>query len=119
MQPGGSIINTTSVNAYDPSPMLLPYAASKAAIRNFTANLSQILLQQKKGIRVNCVAPGPIWTPLIASTNMQTRDFGADTPMGRPGQPVEVASAYVFLASDDSSYISGSTIEVTGGRITL
>lgn len=119
MKPGSSIINTTSVNAYNPSEILLPYAATKGAIQNFTANLSQILLMQGKGIRVNAVAPGPIWTPLIPSTMPEPENFGADTPMGRPGQPVEVAPAYVFLASDEASYISGATIPVTGGRITI
>ncbi|WP_421939938.1 SDR family oxidoreductase [Pedobacter sp.] len=119
MKPGSSIINTTSVNAYSPTPVLLPYAATKGAIQNFTANLSQILLSQGKGIRVNAVAPGPIWTPLIPSTMPDPENFGKDTPMGRPGQPVEVAPAYVFLASDDASYISGATLPITGGRITI
>ncbi len=119
MKPGSSIINTTSVNAYSPTPVLLPYAATKGAIQNFTANLSQILLQAGKGIRVNAVAPGPIWTPLIPSTMPDPENFGKNTPMGRPGQPVEVAPAYVFLASDEASYISGATLPVTGGRITI
>ncbi len=119
MKPGSSIINTTSVNAYSPSPVLLPYAATKGAIQNFTSNLSQILLEAGKGIRVNAVAPGPIWTPLIPSTMPDAENFGKDTPMGRPGQPVEVAPAYVFLASDQASYISGATLPVTGGRITI
>jgi NAD(P)-dependent dehydrogenase (short-subunit alcohol dehydrogenase family) len=119
MKPGSNIINTASVNAYDPTPVLLHYAATKAAIQNFTANLSQILLQNGKGIRVNAVAPGPIWTPLIPSTMPEPENFGKSTPMGRPGQPVEVAYAYVFLAADEASYISGATIPVTGGRITI
>ncbi len=119
MKKGSSIINTTSVNAYNPSAVLLPYAATKGAIQNFTANLSQILLTEGKGIRVNAVAPGPIWTPLIPSTMPDPEKFGQDTPMGRPGQPVEVAPAYVFLACEDASYISGATIPVTGGRITI
>ncbi|MEJ5993103.1 SDR family oxidoreductase [Pedobacter sp. Du54] len=119
MKPGSSIINTTSVNAYSPSPGLLPYAATKGAIQNFSANLSQILLMGGKGIRVNAVAPGPIWTPLIPSTMPDAHIFGQDTPMGRPGQPVEVAPAYVFLASEDASYIAGATIPITGGRITI
>jgi NAD(P)-dependent dehydrogenase (short-subunit alcohol dehydrogenase family) len=119
MRPGSCIINTTSVNAYSPTPVLLPYAATKAAIQNFTANLSQILLSSGKGIRVNAVAPGPVWTPLIPSTMPDPENFGKDTPMGRPGQPAEIAPAYVFLASDDASYISGATIPVTGGRITI
>ncbi|MES2650488.1 MAG: SDR family oxidoreductase [Bacteroidota bacterium] len=119
MKPGSSIINTTSVNAYSPSPGLLPYAATKGAIQNFSANLSQILLMAGKGIRVNAVAPGPIWTPLIPSTLPDAHIFGQDTPMGRPGQPAEVAPAFVFLASEDASYIAGATIPVTGGRITI
>lgn len=119
MKKGSNIINTTSVNAYNPTAVLLPYAATKGAIQNFTANLSQILLTAGKGIRVNAVAPGPIWTPLIPSTMPDPEKFGMDTPMGRPGQPVEVAPAYVFLASDEASYISGATIPVTGGRITI
>jgi len=119
MKPGSSIINTTSVNAYSPSEQLLPYAATKGAIQNFTANLSQIFLLEGKGIRVNAVAPGPKWTPLIPSTILDHEEFGKDTPMQRAGQPVEVAPAYVFLASDDASYVAGATIPVTGGRITI
>ena len=119
LKPGSSIINTTSVNAYSPSEQLLPYAATKGAIQNFTANLSQILLKDGKGIRVNAVAPGPIWTPLIPSTIPNHEEFGKDTPMQRAGQPAEVAPAYVFLASDDASYIAGATIPITGGRITI
>lgn len=120
MKPGSSIINTTSVNAYEPSDVLLPYAATKAAIQNFTANLSQIFLQQNKGIRVNAVAPGPVWTPLIPATKWQDIEtFGGNTPMGRPGQPAEIAPSFVFLASEESSYVSGATIPATGGRITI
>lgn len=119
MKPGSSIINTTSINAYSPNLQLLSYAATKGAIQNFTANLAQILLNDNKGIRVNAVAPGPIWTPLIPSTMPDPEHFGADTPMGRPGQPAEVAPAFVFLASDEASYIAGATIPVTGGRITI
>jgi len=119
LKPGSSIINTTSVNAYSPSEQLLPYAATKGAIQNFSANLSQILLKNGKGIRVNAVAPGPIWTPLIPSTIPNHEEFGKDTPMQRAGQPAEVAPAYVFLASEDASYIAGATIPVTGGRITI
>jgi len=115
MKPGSSI-NTTSVNAYSPSEVLLPYASTKVAIQNFTANLSQILLQSGKGIRVNAVAPGPIWTPLIPSTMPHPEKFGQDTPMG---QPAEVAPTYVLLASDEASYIAGATLPVTGGRITI
>ncbi len=120
MRPGSSIVNTTSVNAYHPSEDLLPYAATKAAIQNFTANLSQIFLKQNKGIRVNAVAPGPVWTPLIPSTKWQDIEtFGENTPLGRPGQPAEIAPSFVFLASEESSYISGATLPATGGRITI
>ncbi|RZM20343.1 MAG: SDR family oxidoreductase [Pedobacter sp.] len=119
MKAGSSIINTTSIQAYSPGPLLLPYAATKSAIQNFTANLSQILLEAKKGIRVNAVAPGPIWTPLIPATMPEPENFGKDTPMGRPGQPVEVAAAFVFLASDAASYISGATLPVTGGKTAI
>lgn len=119
MKKGSSIINTTSVNAYNPSEVLLPYAATKGAIQNFTSNLSQILLLQGTGIRVNAVAPGPIWTPLIPSTMPNPEKFGQDTPMGRPGQPVEIAPAFVFLACEEASYIAGATLPVTGGRITI
>ncbi len=120
MKPGSSIINTTSVNAYNPSDDLLPYAATKAAIQNFTANLSQIFLQHNKGIRVNAVAPGPVWTPLIPATKWEDVDtFGENTPLGRPGQPAEIAPSFVFLASEESSYISGATLPATGGRITI
>ncbi|WP_313738809.1 SDR family oxidoreductase [Pseudomonas sp.] len=116
MKPGGSIINTSSVNSDDPSPALLPYATTKGAIANFTAGLAQML--GKKGIRVNSVAPGPIWTPLIPATmpDEAVKNFGSSYPMGRPGQPVEVAPIYVLLGSDESSYISGSRYAVTGGK---
>lgn len=119
MKPGSSIINTTSVNAYDPNPSLLPYAATKGAIQNFTASLAQLFLEDGSGIRVNAVAPGPVWTPLIPSTIPDHEKFGANTPIGRPGQPVEIAPVYVFLASDAASYVSGATIPVTGGRVTI
>lgn len=113
---GASIINTTSVNADMPDPTLLPYATTKGAIHNFTAGLAQLLAA--KGVRVNCVAPGPVWTPLIPATMPAdvVRDFGADYPLGRPAQPAELAPAYVLLASDEASYISGATIAVTGGK---
>jgi hypothetical protein len=119
MPPGSTVINTTSVNAYKPSPLLLAYAATKAAIQNFTANLGQVWAE--KGIRVNCVAPGPVWTPLIPSTMPaeKTRTFGVDTPLKRAGQPAELAPAYVLLASAESSYMTGSTVQVTGGSITI
>lgn len=116
MPKGSSIINTSSVNSDDPSPTLLAYATTKGAIANFTAGLAQLL--GKKGIRVNSVAPGPIWTPLIPSTmpDEAVKNFGSKTPLGRPGQPVEVAPIYVLLGSDESSYISGSRYAVTGGK---
>lgn len=116
MPKGGSIINTSSVNSDDPSQSLLPYATTKGAIANFTAGLAQLLA--KKGIRVNSVAPGPIWTPLIPATmpDEAVQNFGSGYPMGRPGQPVEVAPIYVLLGSDEASYISGSRYAVTGGK---
>jgi NAD(P)-dependent dehydrogenase (short-subunit alcohol dehydrogenase family) len=119
MKPGSAIINTASINSKQPSPQLLAYATTKGAIANFTAGLAQLLAE--KGIRVNCVAPGPIWTPLIPSTMPpdKVEHFGENTPLKRPGQPAELAPAYVLLASDDSSYISGAIIPVTGGRLML
>ncbi|WP_374164373.1 SDR family oxidoreductase [Arcticibacter sp. MXS-1] len=117
MKPGSAIINTTSVNAYNPRPILLAYAATKGAIQNFTSNLAQLLAE--KGIRVNCVAPGPIWTPLIPATMPDVESFGSDVPLERAGQPVELAPVYVMLASTESSYISGATIPVTGGKPTI
>jgi NAD(P)-dependent dehydrogenase (short-subunit alcohol dehydrogenase family) len=116
MAPGSSIIGSSSVNSDSPSPTLAPYAATKAAIANFTASLAQML--GEKGIRVNSVAPGPIWTPLIPATMPaeKVESFGTDTPLGRPGQPAELAPVYVLLASEDGSYISGARIAVTGGR---
>lgn len=115
MQPGSSIINTTSINSDNPKPTLLPYATTKGAIANFTAGLAQLLAE--KGIRVNSVAPGPIWTPLIPSTMPpdQVESFGQQVPMKRAGQPAEVAPVYVLLASNQASYISGARIAVTGG----
>ncbi|MBF7013853.1 glucose 1-dehydrogenase [Novosphingobium resinovorum] len=116
MKPGASIINTTSVNADMPKQTLLPYATTKGAIQNFTGGLAQMLMP--KGIRVNCVAPGPVWTPLIPATMPpdQVKTFGASYPIGRPAQPRELAPAYVMLASDEASYVSGATIAVTGGK---
>jgi hypothetical protein len=116
MGAGSSIIGSSSVNSDMPSPALAPYAATKAAIANFTASLAQML--GERGIRANSVAPGPIWTPLIPSTMPaeKVQNFGADTPIGRPGQPVELAPVYVLLASEEGSYISGARIAVTGGR---
>ena len=116
LAPGSSIIGSTSVNSDMPSPDLAPYAATKAAVANFCASLAQML--GPRGIRVNSVAPGPIWTPLIPATmpHEKVAHFGEDTPLGRPGQPAELAAVYVLLASDDGSYMSGSRIAVTGGR---
>ncbi len=113
---GSSIIGSSSVNSDMPSPGLAPYAATKAAIANFCASLAQML--GGRGIRVNSVAPGPIWTPLIPSTMPEEKveSFGDDTPLGRAGQPVELAPVYVMLASDEASYVSGARIAVTGGR---
>lgn len=119
MPKGSSIVNTTSVTGFEPSDDLLPYSATKGAIINFTSNLSQILLKQGKGIRVNAVAPGPVWTPLIPATKFNVENFGKNTAMERPGQPVEIAPAFLFLASAEASYISGAVLPVTGGRITI
>jgi NAD(P)-dependent dehydrogenase (short-subunit alcohol dehydrogenase family) len=119
MKPGSSIIGSSSVNSDMPSPTLAPYAATKAAIANFCASLAQML--GEKGIRVNSVAPGPIWTPLIPATMPEEKveKFGENTPLGRAGQPKELAPVYVLLASDDGSYISGARVAVTGGRPVL
>ncbi|MBF0662181.1 SDR family oxidoreductase [Rhodococcus sp. (in: high G+C Gram-positive bacteria)] len=115
MEPGSTIVNTTSIQAVNPSPGLLDYATTKAGIVDFTKGLAADVAS--KGIRVNAVAPGPIWTPLIPATMPKDayENFGKDVPLGRPGQPAELAPAYVFLASQDSSYITGETIAVTGG----
>jgi NAD(P)-dependent dehydrogenase (short-subunit alcohol dehydrogenase family) len=116
MRPGAAIINTTSVNADTPNSQLLAYATTKGAIQNFTAGLAQLLAE--KSIRVNCVAPGPIWTPLIPATMPpeKVREFGSQVPMQRPGQPRELAPVYVMLATDEASYVSGATVAVTGGQ---
>jgi NAD(P)-dependent dehydrogenase (short-subunit alcohol dehydrogenase family) len=116
MQPGSSIINTSSVQASSPSPELLDYATTKAGIANFTRGLAAMVAE--KGIRVNSVAPGPIWTPLIPATMPEEKvaSFGEQTPMGRAGQPAEVATAFVYLASRESSYITGEVLAVTGGQ---
>ncbi|WP_454085187.1 SDR family oxidoreductase [Georgenia sp. Marseille-Q6866] len=119
LQPGSAIINTTSVVAYQPPPPLLDYASTKAAINTFSKGLAQELAP--KGIRVNAVAPGPIWTPLQPSYGQPIEDlpeFGKSTPLGRAGQPTELAPAYVFLASPESSYVIGETLAVTGGMPT-
>jgi NAD(P)-dependent dehydrogenase (short-subunit alcohol dehydrogenase family) len=116
MKRGGSIINTASIQAYQPTSQLLAYASTKGAIVTFSKALAEEAMKQ--GVRVNVVAPGPIWTPLIPSTMPQekVKTFGQDTPTGRAGQPVEVAPVYVFLASDESSYVCGEVIGVTGGK---
>ncbi|MBN9029958.1 MAG: NAD(P)-dependent oxidoreductase [Rhizobiales bacterium 63-7] len=116
MKAGAAIVNTASINADAPSPHLLAYATTKGAIQNFTAGLAQMLAERE--IRVNAVAPGPIWTPLIPSTMPEeaVRNFGKQVPMQRPGQPAELATAYVMLADPLSSYVSGATIAVTGGK---
>ena len=116
MKPGSAIINTASINADSPSPSLLAYATTKGAIQNFTAGLAQLLAE--KEIRANAVAPGPIWTPLSPSTltGDRVKNFGKQVPMQRPGQPAELATAYVMLADPLSSYVSGATIAVTGGK---
>ncbi len=119
MPPGSTIINTSSIQAYEPSPILLDYATTKAAINTFTKALAQQVAP--KGIRVNVVAPGPVWTPLQVAGGQPEEalgEFGADTPLGRPAQPAELGPAYVFLASQESSYVSGETLNVNGGMPT-
>jgi NAD(P)-dependent dehydrogenase (short-subunit alcohol dehydrogenase family) len=117
LKPGSAIVNTTSVTAYKGSPQLLDYSSTKGAIVAFTRSLSQALVE--KGIRVNGVAPGPIWTPLIPSTfpPEKVEKFGSDVPMKRAGQPEEVAACYVFLASEDSSYLAGQILHPNGGEV--
>jgi NAD(P)-dependent dehydrogenase (short-subunit alcohol dehydrogenase family) len=117
LRKGSAIVNTTSVTAYRGSPALIDYSATKGAIVAFTRSLSQALVE--KGIRVNAVAPGPIWTPLIPASfpEEKVETFGSDTPMGRAGQPEEVAPSYVFLASDDSSYMTGQVLHPNGGEL--
>ena len=117
MGKGGAIINTTSITAYKGNPQLIDYSSTKGAITSFTRSLSMNLVN--RGIRVNAVAPGPIWTPLIPSTFSAEKvaHFGADTPMGRPGQPEELAASYVYLACNDSSYVSGQVLHVNGGTV--
>jgi NAD(P)-dependent dehydrogenase (short-subunit alcohol dehydrogenase family) len=119
MQPGGSIINTSSVNSDSPKPILIPYSATKAAIANFSASLAGALAP--RGIRVNSVAPGPIWTPLIPATMPadEVEGFGEQTPLGRAGQPAELAPVYVLLASDEASYVTAARVAVTGGTPVL
>ncbi|WP_225802688.1 glucose 1-dehydrogenase [Streptomyces sp. NK15101] len=113
MPRGGCVINTTSVQGYQPSPHLLDYAMTKSAIISFTHGLAQMLAE--RGIRVNAVAPGPVWTPLIPATMPETKHFGEQSPLGRPAQPAEMAPAYVFLASPRASYITGEIVNATGG----
>ncbi len=117
MRPGSTIVNTASVNSYDPAPEIIDYAATKGAIMIFTKGLAKQFAE--KGIRVNAVAPGPVWTPLQV-TGGQTEEnlakFGAETPMGRPGQPAELASLYVVLASAESTYSTGQVFGAVGGR---
>jgi NAD(P)-dependent dehydrogenase (short-subunit alcohol dehydrogenase family) len=117
MKPGAAIINTASIQAFDPSPTLLAYAPTKAAIVNFTKALSQLAMKQ--GVRVNAVAPGPVWTPLIPSTMPENsvRKFGSDTSFERAAQPVEVAPVFVFLGSNESRYVTGECYGVTGGKM--
>jgi NAD(P)-dependent dehydrogenase (short-subunit alcohol dehydrogenase family) len=116
MKPGGAVINTASVNSDMPNPILLAYATTKGAIQNFTGGLAQMLAA--KGIRANAVAPGPVWTPLIPSTMPEdaVKNFGKQVPLQRAGQPAELATAYVMLADPASSYTSGTTVAVTGGK---
>jgi hypothetical protein len=117
LEAGSAIINTTSIQAYDPSPTLIHYATTKGAISTFTKALAKELVEQ--GVRVNAVAPGPVWTPLIAMSFSpeEVAAFGEDNPLGRPAQPAELAPAYVFLASDDSRFVVGEVIGVTGGLL--
>ncbi|MFC9585676.1 SDR family oxidoreductase [Streptomyces yangpuensis] len=113
MPRGGSVLNTASVQGYQPSPHLLDYAMTKSAIISFTHCLAQMLAE--RGIRVNAVAPGPVWTPLIPATMPDATTFGQQSPLGRPAQPAEMATAFVFLASDQASYITGEIVNATGG----
>lgn len=116
LPPGGVILNTTSIQAYDPSPQLIAYAATKAAILSMTKSIAGLAM--KKGVRVNAVAPGPVWTPLIPSTmpEEKVKNFGGNTDFGRPAQPIELARIFVFLASDEASYMTGEVYGATGGR---
>ncbi len=116
MRPGASIINVASIQAYNPSPEILDYAATKGAIVTFSQGLAQGLID--RGIRVNAVAPGPVWTPLVVQSFGKAKNatFGQDSPMGRPAQPAELAPSFVFLASDESSYVKGEVLGVTGGK---
>jgi NAD(P)-dependent dehydrogenase (short-subunit alcohol dehydrogenase family) len=117
MEPGASIINVSSIQAQEPSPNLLAYATTKGALVTYSQALAKMLA--KRGIRVNVVAPGPVWTPLVVATTDPERvsEFGADTPLGRPAQPAELAPAFVYLASPGASYVTGAVIPVTGGEV--
>jgi hypothetical protein len=116
MPEGGSIINVASIQAYQPSPTLLPYSSTKGAIITFTKGLAQEVVQY--GLRANTVAPGPVWTPIIPASmpGDTVSSFGGTSPMGRPAQPAELAPAFVFLASQEASYVNGETLGVTGGQ---
>jgi NAD(P)-dependent dehydrogenase (short-subunit alcohol dehydrogenase family) len=116
MKPGSVIINVASIQASKPSPAILDYATTKGAIVTFTKGLAQSLID--RGIRVNCVAPGPVWTPIVVASFKADKNakFGADSPMGRPAQPAELAPSFVFLASEESQYINGEVLGVTGGK---
>jgi len=117
MKPGSAIINTASVQAYKPNGMLLAYSTTKGAIVTFTKSLSELAIE--KGVRVNAVAPGPVWTPLIPATmpREKVENFGKNDPFQRPAQPAELAPAYVYLATQDSSYVTGSVMDLTGGKM--
>jgi NAD(P)-dependent dehydrogenase (short-subunit alcohol dehydrogenase family) len=116
LRPGGVILNTTSIQAYNPSPQLVVYAATKSAILSMTKSMAALAI--KRGVRINAVAPGPVWTPLIPSTMPpeKVKEFGSNTAFGRPAQPVELARVYVFLASEEASYVTGEVYAATGGR---
>jgi NAD(P)-dependent dehydrogenase (short-subunit alcohol dehydrogenase family) len=119
MRPGASIINTASIQAFDPSENLIAYAATKAAIVSFTRSLAALAIQ--RGVRVNAVAPGPVWTPLIPATmpEEKVQTFGSNTAFGRPAQPAEIAPIFVFLASEEASYVTGEVYGATGGQMPL
>jgi NAD(P)-dependent dehydrogenase (short-subunit alcohol dehydrogenase family) len=119
MKKGGSIINTASIQAFDPSEELIAYASTKAAIVSFTCSLASLAIE--RGVRVNAVAPGPVWTPLIPSTSpaAKVKNFGHDTVFGRAAQPVELAPIFVFLASAEASYVAGEVYGATGGRMPM
>lgn len=116
LRPGGVILNTTSIQAYNPSPQLVVYAATKSAILSITKSMAALAI--KRGVRINAVAPGPVWTPLIPSTMPpeKVKEFGSNTAFGRPAQPVELARVFVFLASEEASYVTGEVYAATGGR---